>query len=191
MYQRTKELLTTAPLIEPVSTIDAAKHCNVTTHDDDAYLCDLVTAARMSLEEVCWSSFITQTWQYWWNGFATRIFIPRPPLQSVVFVKYTDSNGDLQTVDSSVYEISSNLQFWFVGLQFGQSWPSPRGHRDDVTIEVISGFGDTALDVPMPLRQAIKLLVGDMYRNRGDAQSQTKFPAAVQSLIAPYRIKQD
>lgn len=190
MYQTTKELLITAPTVEPVSTVDAAKHCNVTTHDDDDYLCDLVTAARMQLEQVCWSSFITQTWQYWFNGFRSRMFIPRPPLQSVVFVKYTDGNGDLQTVDSSIYEISSNLDFWFVGLQADQLWPSPRGHRDDVTIQVVSGYGDTALDVPMPLRQAIKLLVGNMYRIRGDEPPQ-KMPAAIQHLIAPYRIKQD
>ena len=189
MYQRTKEQLITAPTIDPVSTADARKHCNVTTNDDDGYLCDLVTAARMNLEEVCWSSFITQTWQYWFNGFGSRMFIPRPPLQSVTFVKYTDGNGDLQTVDSSVYEISSNLGFWFVGLQHGQSWPSPRGHRDDVTVQVVSGYGDTALDVPMPLRQAMKLLVGNMYRIRGDEPPQ-EVPAAVQGLIAPYRIKE-
>lgn len=192
IYKRTKELLITAPdpNVEPVSVYDAAKHCNVTDHTDDDYLGELVIAARMMLEQVCWSAFITQTWQYWFNSFSTRMFIPRPPLQSIGFVKYTAVDGTLTTVDSAVYETSAELGFDYVRLAYQQSWPSHRGHGDSVTIEVTSGYGDSRTDVPYPIRQAIKLLVGHMYRIRGDEPPQ-QLPAAVSSLIAPYKIKQE
>lgn len=190
MYQRTKELLITAPLIEPVSVADAAAHCRVTDNSEYDYIGELVIAARMNLEERCWSAFITQTWQYWFDSFATRIYIPRPPLQSIGFVKYTASDGTLTTVGSSIYETSAELQREFVRLQYQQSWPLTRGHADDVTIEATLGYGDKATDVPYPIRQAIKLLVGYMYCNRGDESTQ-KMPPAVSSLIAPYRIKKE
>jgi len=190
MYERTKEQLITAPTIEPVSGIEAAKHCYVTSHDDDAYLADLITAARMHVEEICWSALITQTWQYWFDRFDSRLFVPRPPLQTIGFVKYTAADGTLTTVDSAVYETSAERQLHFVRLAYQQSWPSARGHGDDVTIQAVVGYGDAATDVPMPLRQAIKLLVGHMYRVRGDEPPQ-ELPAAVKPLLAPYRIKKE
>ena len=53
------------------------------------------------------------------------------------------------------------------------------------------GYGDAAIDVPEPLRQAIRLLVAHWYENRGlivPAASIAVLPATVAALIAPYRM---
>ena len=52
------------------------------------------------------------------------------------------------------------------------------------------GYGDGALEVPEPLRQAIRLLVAHWYENRGLAAigTVTVLPSTVGALLAPYRM---
>jgi uncharacterized phiE125 gp8 family phage protein len=60
-----------------------------------------------------------------------------------------------------------------------------------IEIDVECGYGDTASDVPEPLRQAIRLLVAHWYENRSivsGAQTAAVLPVTVAALIAPYRM---
>lgn len=190
MYSRTKELLITAPAIEPVSVEEARAHCRVLDHEDDEDLRSLIKTARQHLEEVCWSAFITQTWQYWWNSFASQMFVPRPPLQSVTWLKYMPTiGGEYTAVDTDLYETSSENGLWYIGRQYQQTYPTIRGHRDDVTAQVVVGYGSSASDVPMPIRQAIKLMVAHLFFVRGDEAPQ-EMPPAVWNLIQNYRFKE-
>ena len=196
MYTRTKELLLVPPAIEPVSVDEAARQCRVSGHDEDEYLAGLITTARKYLEDVCWSAFITQTWQYWWDRYWWKMFIPRPPLQSVASIKYIPPTVQPQpdpasylTLDTSIWEVSSENQLPFVRLQYLRTWPITRGYRDDVTMQVKVGYGDAPSDVPMPIRQAIKLLVTHMFNVRGDEAPQ-EMPPAINHLIQNYRFKE-
>lgn len=198
--KRTKELLTAAPAVEPVSLDELKRHCRITGDEDDPDLLDLITAARQQLEEYCWSSFIAQTWDYWYDGFSDRILIPRPPLVSVSRFQYADGNGTLVDVGASVYELGAENQFPFARLKHNQTWPTTRGYRDDIYLRVTTGYGATAASVPMPLRHAIKLLAANFYMNRGDEISlvpagpgvgpKSTMAVALQSLVAPYRFNE-
>ncbi len=195
--KRTKELLYAAPAVEPVSLDELKRHCRVTSDEDDPDLLDMITAARQQLEEFCWSAFISQTWDYWFDGFSDRMVIPRPPLLSVSKFQYADNDGTLVDVGATVYELGAEHQLPFVRLQYQQTWPTTRGYRDDIYMRVTSGYGATAASVPMPIRHAIKLLAALMYMNRGDEISlmpagpgvgpKSTMAVALQSLIAPYR----
>lgn len=188
-YHRTKELLITGPAVEPISVAEAQQHLRLDGQYDADYILSLITAARMELEQVCWSAFITQTWQYWWDRYWWKMFIPRPPFQSVTWIKYVPPGGGaLQTLATSFYETSAENQITFIRAQYLQTWPITRGYRDDVTAQVVVGYGPTPGDVPMPIRQAIKLLVAHMYLNRGEAPAE--LPQAIDRLIAPYRFKE-
>jgi uncharacterized phiE125 gp8 family phage protein len=57
-------------------------------------------------------------------------------------------------------------------------------------MRVSLGYGTTATSVPMPIRHAIKLLVGHWYANREEAQTEVpqRIAMGVDSLIAPYRL---
>lgn len=188
MLTRTKELLITAPAIEPVSVREAAAACRIDHTTEDDYLASLIITARTHLELVCWSSFITQTWQYWWDRYWWKMFVPRPPLQTLSWVKYTPpQGGSLVTLDTSIYETSAENQLPFIRLQYLKTWPITRGYRDDVTAQVVTGYGSTADSVPAPIRQAIKMLVAHMYLNRGEVPAE--LPPAMYTLIEPYRLK--
>ena len=60
-----------------------------------------------------------------------------------------------------------------------------------IELDVTAGYGDAAIDVPEPLRQAIRLLVAHWYENRGLIASGTTtsvLPSTVAALLAPYRV---
>jgi uncharacterized phiE125 gp8 family phage protein len=194
-YTRTKEVLVTAPVIEPVSIDEQRRHCRIFHTDDDDYISSCIVAARKRLESACWSSFITQTWTYYWDRFYTRMFLPRPPLRygiavaSVTAFQYCgpSSTGTVNytSVGASLWEVSAEDQQPFIRVQYLQTLPTLRGYHDDVLATVKSGYGDAASDVPEPIRHAIKLYAGMLYLHRGDEPFE--IPNAVWDLLTDYR----
>ena len=72
------------------------------------------------------------------------------------------------------------------------SWPTNLQSRPDaVGVEFVAGYGDAPADVPAPIRQAMRLLIGAWYENRESTAigvSVAELPASVNvgALIAPY-----
>ena len=68
--------------------------------------------------------------------------------------------------------------------------PAPGRLALGIELDVVVGYGDAAVDVPEPLRQAIRLLIAHWYENRGLAAlgTVTVLPTTVAALIAPYRM---
>jgi len=60
---------TVEPATEPITLLDARKHCRVDTGDEDNLLSSLITAARTWCEFFTARSFITQTWRYSADAF--------------------------------------------------------------------------------------------------------------------------
>lgn len=190
-YKRTQEILVTPPAVEPVNLRDALNHCKIDNHSEDAYVQTLITVARQTIEKECWSSFIQQTWLYYWDRFEWELYIPRPPLISSTFLEYLApqaTNNVWSTVDPSIYELSSHREIPFYRIQYLKTWPITRGYRDDVRAQVITGYGPNPTDVPPALRQAILLMVGHLYLNRGEVPAQ--LPTAIDRLIGNYRFKE-
>jgi uncharacterized phiE125 gp8 family phage protein len=60
-----------------------------------------------------------------------------------------------------------------------------------VAVEYTAGYGDTAADVPAPLRQAMLLMIGHWYEHREaviTGSISTGLPLAARALLAPYRV---
>jgi uncharacterized phiE125 gp8 family phage protein len=70
-------------------------------------------------------------------------------------------------------------------------WPATADRPDAVRVTMTAGYGGPA-DVPAPLRAAILLMTGDLYRFResvavGAAVAELPVSTSVGALIAPYR----
>lgn len=117
-----------------------------------------------------------------------RIAVRPAPLKAVDGARIYDVGGNAQAIDTQAFVTdigASMLVFvpWAV--------PVPTRIAAGIEIDITAGFGDTAADVPEPLRQAIRLLIAHWYENRGlvAAGSQsTALPVTVAALIAPYRM---
>ena len=182
----------TEPSVEPVSLSEAKLHLRVDTDADDDLIERLITVARRESEKIARRSLITQTLSLTLDGWPAPVFtLPRPPVQSIVAITYTESNGDEITLDSDVYAFDAATGRVF--LESGQSWPAVELRPyASVNVEYVAGYGDAATDVPAEYKQAILLLVGHYHENReavvvGAGFTATALPLAVRSLLTSDR----
>ena len=175
----------TGPAIEPVNLSDVRAHLRIDDTDSDSILYALVQAARDDVESRTHRAMIERTLDVKYDCFGNTMELPQGPLQSVTSVKYLDTAGDEQTLDSSIYRVLTKGDApGTVELAYSQSWPSLYGVSSPVTIRIVAGFGTTRASVPMPLRQAMLLLIEKLYDQ--DTKTSDQLDEAVKSLIAPW-----
>jgi uncharacterized phiE125 gp8 family phage protein len=187
--------LITKPAREPLTLAEAKLHLRVDDDhtDDDALIAGLIASARERAENYTHRVFITQTWESRFNYFSGWMLLPHAPLQSVSSVTYIDNNGTEQTVATSVYEVDTFSPLGGVYLGYSQTWPSPRVEPQAVRIRFVAGYGDYGSDTPQPIRQAMLLMISDMYENRetggvGTSAFAYQTSATIEALLGPFRI---
>lgn len=183
----------TAPQNLPLTVYEAKRHLRVEHEDEDDLIEGLIGAATSHLDG--WSGvlgrcLVSQEWMIAYHSFARILRVPFPDVTAASIV-YRDADDSEQSVDASNFEIKEDALGAYVW--FKDSWSAPRTYArpDAVQITVTAGFGDPA-DVPKPICQALKLLIGHFYENR-EAVTQfnmRELPLAVRSLLAPYRRQQ-
>lgn len=114
-------------------------------------------------------ALVTQKWELTLDRFpcASEIKIPLPPLRSVESITYLDTNGDEQTLATTVYAVDTAAEPGVVSLKYGQTWPSTLCQRNAVTIAFTAGYG-VAEDVPERVRSAVKLKAADLFYQTQD-----------------------
>jgi uncharacterized phiE125 gp8 family phage protein len=188
--------LLTPPSVEPVSVAEAKDHLRVRTTDDDAYIEGLIIAAR----ELCegWyamkRAFITQTWKITRDdGFPCEreIRLPYPPLQAVTSVQYLDTYHVLQTMSTNDYTVDTVSEPGRIFLPYTKYWPVASPEPNAVIITQVVGYGDTPGKVPMGIRRAMLLLIGDWYANREETivvMISNRIQYGVQALLGRYEL---
>lgn len=162
--------LVTGPVVEPVSLGNMKEHLRIVDFIiDDDYISLLIKAARESAETFQSRSFITQTWDLFLDEFPERdpiIRVPKPPLQSVTTVKYTDASGVVQElVAVTDYQVDTKSEPGRISPAFGMVWPVTRVVLNAVEIRFLSG-GIAAADVLEKIKMAIKQIVAHWYEHR-------------------------
>lgn len=180
----------TEPATEPLTLVEAKAHLRVTCSEDDTYITTLIKVSRKHAERFQRRSYITQTLELRMDRFPQYLIeLPRPPSVSVTSIKYIDSGGDTQTLDSSKYTTDFNSYVSRVVPAYNEIWPITRAVIDAVTIEYIAGFG-AASDVPETIKQALLLLIGVWYDRREPITDGTinKVPYTVDALLNMERV---
>lgn len=125
------------------------------------------------------------------NGWVFRpdvIELLRHPVQSIDSFKYTDANGDEQTVDSGIYDLKNDR----IVLKVGKTWPVAAHVPDSVTIQYTAGYdpeGSPAIPTPQRLIRALKFLAGWYYDNRMPIGTQPTAPVqmTLDNLLTGFR----
>ncbi len=187
--------LLSGPAQEPVSLAEAKAHVKVDHADEDTLIASLITAARIHVETTLSRLLITQSWAWFLDewpeaGATDHLVFPVSPIAAV------DGVTIYQADDSSS---SWGSQNYFADLvsdpprlyrRAGKSWPKPGRVANGIEIRFTGGYGSDGAAVPMPLRQAILLLVAHWYERREPVSLEhpvTAVPLTVASLLAPYR----
>lgn len=154
----------TARLLDPE---ELRQQVSLLVADHDDYLDQLLLAATAAAEKYTGRALLTQTWRLTLDRFPCgEIRLPRPPVQSVTSITYTDENGDGQTLDSSLYVVAADSQPARIAPAYGEVWPATYLQPEVVTVTFVAGYGNAASDAPLEARHAVRLMVADWFRNR-------------------------
>jgi uncharacterized phiE125 gp8 family phage protein len=182
-------VLVAPPAVEPVALAEAKAQCRVLHNAEDSLIDGLIPAARQYAEEYTRRAFITQTWEVRLRAFPSgRIYLPRAPLLAVESIGYTDGAGAPQTVASFLQVAHPSRPY--VAPAYGAEWPIARDVEDAVTVRFTAGYGPAPADVPRAIRQAILVLVADMYAHRESVTTGTivaEMPTA-KRLLSLFRL---
>lgn len=183
--------LITPPAFEPVSLQEAKDHLRLEVGDDDAQVTADILGARQWVEEYLWRGLVTQTWELTLGGFPCedQVELPKGNLASITSVTYVDGDGATQTLATTEYVADAVSVPGKVRLAYGKSWPGTRYQWNAVKVRYVVGWA--VADVPQPIKNAMKLLISQLYEHRtpevvGTIVSPVQF--AVTSLLAPYRL---
>lgn len=173
------------PAVEPVTPAEVLQQLRLEP-DDESLDPNLVIAAREWCEDHQNRAYITQTLELALDRWpcSCEIEIPRPKLQSVTSLIYTDKDGAATTWAPSNYSVDD---YSFVGRlvkAHGVSWPSVcLAVVNGVKVRYIAGYGDTADTVPTKIKQAITILTMHWYEH-----GMCDPPPAVLSLLSQDRV---
>lgn len=160
----------------------------------DPTLNSLITIARTTVESHTSTALLSQTWDMYLDDLQFRIEIPRPPLQSITSITYTDTDGNSQTVDSSNYDVDTISEPGIVQQARNGTYPtdiaSPYDNINVVKIRFVAGY-TTASDIPEPIKHAMLLLISHLYENREYMMRGRvgKLPFGFDALLASYRMR--
>lgn len=107
-------------------------------------------------------ALITQTWRLSLDEFpraqhggSAAIKLPKPPLQSVVHVKFYDTAGVQQTLHPEDYFVDSESAPGYVTPAPGTAWPATAARLLAVEVQFVCGYGPDHTFVPADVKKYI------------------------------------
>lgn len=131
----------------------------------DPLLSALIIAARQQAEKETGRALITQQWEYTDDDFDCRIQLPKPALISVQSVKYLDTNGVQQTLDSGEYQVVTSELVGYLQPAYSKSWPAYRPQPDSIVVAYTCGYG-AASAVPQSIKAWMLMAISTLYSQR-------------------------
>lgn len=181
--------LVTGPATEPLTYTEVKNFLRLNDDSEQTFVTSLITVAREMVESRIWRPLISQTWamQFDYSELGLNVYnINKAPLLSVVSVTYYDENNDLQILATNQYEVDiygSPARFRFINI------PKVKERFNAVQLNFTCGYTNAAA-VPLPIKQAMYLIIGHLYENRQDVITGTQVhevPDTSKFLLEPYR----
>ena len=178
----------TQPTEEPVAIYEARTHLRIDDTDSDLYIDALITAARERAESYTGLSFVSRSFGIYLDKFPSGEFrLGCAPLVSVESIKYYDAANTEQTLNASEYYVDSRSRPGRITPV--NTWPATYSRPNAISIIATAGYG-TAGNVPKTIKQAMLLMIGDMYENREETTGGriSMLPITSELLLRPFRL---
>ena len=168
--------LTTPPAGDVITLEEAKQQVRVDPDftDDDELLRGLMAAVKDWAEGDTGKAFLTQTFVLHLDRFPfdRKIYLPRPPLQSVTGIVYKDIVGATQTLSTANYAVvnartnpDQHAPCGFIVPAYSTFWPVTFPMPDTVQITYVAGW-TTVEAIPQRVKQAMLIMLADLYENR-------------------------
>lgn len=179
-------VVTVEPTEEPIALAEAKVHCRVDHDDENDLITSLIVSARQWAENETRRRLVNTTLRLSMDCFPEVIRLPGGKVSSVTSITYTDTNGDSQTLSSSVYTLDSDSEPARIVQAYGQFWPAIRYVPNAVKATYVAGYGAAASNVPDGIRSAIKQHVLYSF-NR---EPEEAILESAKALLDPFRIQE-
>lgn len=152
--------------------LNAAKlHLRVDHADDDSAITDILKAAFDMVERKTGRAYREQTATLFRDCFpdgAEPLVLPRPPLQSVTSIQYTDAAGNTQTLASNQFEVITSAVPGEIIPVNGVVWPVALNRRGSVRVTFAAG---NAAACPDTILNAVRLQIDHDYHEHSPLES--------------------
>ncbi len=153
---------------------------------EDTLLSGFIVASRQYCEGRQNRAYITQTWELALDEWPEIIEVPLPPLQTVDSLEYYGTDGLVNLLAPTEYQVDPRGYKARITPSYGKSWPTTiLRPLAGIVVTFTAGFGDLISDVPERIRAAIKLLAGHLYEHREatDIKEVKEVAFAVEALL--------
>lgn len=133
------------PAYFPVTLDQGKKQAEIDDTDDshDEYVRSLIRMATDNAEQILHRRLITQTWEYWLDGWPWSgcIELPFGRLQSVTSIKYKDQDGNETTWPTTEYIVDNDTDPGKVCLAYEKVFPTDTLYPvNPIKVEFICGY---------------------------------------------------
>jgi|SRR5262245_10856195 len=191
----------TPPTVQPLTLVETKEHLRVDFTEEDTLIGLYIEAATSFIEKFLGRALVTQVWEMAIDQFPTdgkkTIAIPLPPLQSVISIKYDDSNMVEQTVSPSGYMVDTISEPGRV-MPASVGWPATYNGIGNVRIQFKAGYPPTAdsppnlqQNVPRGIKQGMLLHIGSLYEHREDQVvgfTVSRLPIGSEHILRQFRV---
>jgi uncharacterized phiE125 gp8 family phage protein len=181
-----------ADATEPLDLEDVKAHCRITHDDEDDILQRFMRTARARVERDTGVALVPGSWRITVHQFPSwrrPLHLPIWPVESVQSVGYYDTDGVLQDFGSptvTLYTDSRPAKLFLPDTE--TDWPTELREFDPGILDVSAGYASGDL-VPDDLKQALYVLIEDVYRHRGSTSEETaRVPAEYEYWIRAWQL---
>jgi uncharacterized phiE125 gp8 family phage protein len=188
--------LITPPILEPVSVEEVKIYAHIDHDVDDKLILSWIKTARILSENHQRRAYYEQVWEMSFDCFPPLpLLIPRPPLATVDFIHYYDTDNTMSSIALTSFIVDINNEPGRIAHVYLGTWPTEILRPiDAVRIRYTCGFVPLYVDdstttttepelVPLPenLKDAIYLYCG--WRNENRSGEVERVPMAFYDLL--------
>tara|TARA_R110000823_G_scaffold17068_1_gene54297 strand:+ start:1963 stop:2568 length:606 start_codon:yes stop_codon:yes gene_type:complete len=185
------------PNAQLIVSLDEAKtHLRIVGNDDDAYITNLIFAARDTFENYTNTlPLLTSCFMFAdaWFEISTLYFSPLPNSGKAIVnqISYYDADDVQQILPTTEYIVDASHSPIRIGLSQKGKLPALSGRINQVEVAYEVGTKKVN-EIPNGVKQAILILVGQWYENRQEAiigRSVSSIPMTATYLMDRYKVQ--
>lgn len=178
--------LVTPPALEPVTIADARAFLRISTESEDEILRRIIKTARELVEAETGLALVDQTWRLRVDRWprSGRLAIFKYPVKAVTAVVAYRPDGSAISMEPEEFILQHGRRPQRVYMA---QYPDAQTFCG-LEVDFIAGFGETGVEVPDALKQAILTLTAHLYENRaGLDTTKAELPTMVGQMVDSWR----
>lgn len=179
---------TVQPTSEALSLKEVKDFLNVTNTAQDQIIVSLIYAATELVEKYLNRALITQTYSYSIDRYppCDKLKLMYGPVQSITSITSTLTDASTEVFSSDNYYLANADTDPAISLNYNAIWPSyVLQPTQGVTIVYVTGYGDTADDVPQGIKSSMMALIANLFENREDEM--VELPQLIKTMLHQYK----